>query len=58
MATGYRATLDDIFGMQIDMDHPPAGVYPIGFRSRGTGVLREIAIDAQRIARLIASDRA
>jgi indole-3-pyruvate monooxygenase len=66
-ATGYRAGLHDIvegfdaiadergrphrFGEQTDIP----GLYFVGFRNPGTGALREIAIEATKVAAAIGS---
>ena len=57
LATGFRAGLDYLQGVTLDERGCPRGdepgLYFVGFRNVSTGLLREIAREAKRVARAI-----
>ncbi len=65
LATGYRTGLDEIVGVPGVLDErarpigwaPRRGLYFIGFENAATGLLREIGLQAEALAREVAASR-
>ena len=63
LATGYRPALRELLGSHpalTEQGYPRAieggdGLYFVGFRNVGTGLLRQVGIDAERVAELVAA---
>ncbi|HXI56095.1 MAG TPA: NAD(P)/FAD-dependent oxidoreductase [Polyangia bacterium] len=54
LLSGLGVTADEAGGLRLIGDSPRRGLFFVGFNSPPTGLLRQIAIEAKKVARLIA----